>query len=479
MSNETKSVRTRIAPSPTGFPHIGTIYQVLFDYAFAKQHKGKFICRIEDTDRTRFVKGSEKVIYESFDWFGLAPDESPVAGGPFSPYRQSQRLDIYNKYALELVEKEHAYYCFCTKERLEQLRAEQTKNKIPPMYDKQCLSLSKEEINKKLRDKTPYVIRMNIPPDRKIKFTDMIMGEIEFDSSSVDDQILIKSDGFPTYHLAVVVDDHLMEISHVFRGREWVSSTPKHVLLYEFFGWEMPPHGHFPLLLNTDGKGKLSKRHGHASVNFYKEQGFLPEAILNFLSNIVWVHPEGKELYSLDEFIQLLDITKINSQGARFDLTKLEWMNGEYIRQMKPEELKAKITDYLTNCHSGLDPESIKSHSGIISQTLPLIQTRIKKLSDYWMLCEFFFKAPSTYEREINKEWINKVIESTGSMGKWNHDTMYAELSKLSDELGVSKSKLFMDIRIAITGKKIGPPLFESMEVLGKEESIERLKKVV
>src|SRR3989344_2084422 len=212
-------VRTRAAISPTGFPHIGTIYQVLFDYAFAKQKGGTFICRIEDTDRTRFVKGSEQVIYESLDWFGLTPDESPLKGGSFAPYRQSERLPIYKKYADELIEKKHAYYCFCTKERLEQLRSEQTKNKIPPMYDKHCLSLSKEEVEKKLQDKTPYVIRIDIPRDRKITFTDVIVGTIEFDSSVVDDQVLIKSDGFPTYHLAVVVDDHLMEITHVFRGR--------------------------------------------------------------------------------------------------------------------------------------------------------------------------------------------------------------------------------------------------------------------
>ncbi|MBI4136868.1 glutamate--tRNA ligase [Candidatus Roizmanbacteria bacterium] len=478
MTKQPNIVRTRIAPSPTGFPHIGTIYQVLFDYAFAKKHGGKFVCRIEDTDRARLVEGSEQVIYESLEWFGLNPDESPVKGGPYAPYRQSERLDTYKKYAEDLIKKGHAYYCFCTKERLGQLRAEQTKKKIPPMYDKHCVALSKELVEKNLKEHMPYVIRLNVPRDRKITFTDVIVGKIEFDSSVVDDQVLIKSDGFPTYHLAVVVDDHLMEISHIFRGREWISSTPKHVLLYEFFGWEMPVHGHFPLLLNADGKGKLSKRHGHASVNFYKEQGFLPDAILNFLSNIVWAHPEGKELYDLDEFIKLVDITKINSQGARFDLTKLEWMNGEYLRKLSVQNLLVKIKEYLKEFESKRHPELVSGSASevLIEKTLPLVQTRIKKLSEYWPMCEFFFKRPTEYEKEINKEWMNKIVERLSLLSRWTHDAMYRELAELAQSFGSSKSKFFMDIRIAVTGKKVGPPLFESMEVLGKEESIERLK---
>ncbi|HLB60801.1 MAG TPA: glutamate--tRNA ligase [Patescibacteria group bacterium] len=477
-------VRTRIAPSPTGFPHIGTVYQVLFDYAYAKQHGGTFICRIEDTDRVRFVEGSEQVIYDSLAWFGLLPDESPSVGGPFGPYRQSERLAIYKKYAEELLEKKHAYYCFCTKERLEQLRGEQTKRKIPPMYDKHCLSLPKEEIDKKLKEHTPYVIRMDVPQNRKVVFDDMIVGKVAFESNVLDDQVLIKSDGFPTYHLAVVVDDHLMEITHIFRGKEWISSTPKHVLLYEFFGWKMPIHGHLPLILNSDGKGKLSKRHGHASVSFYKEKGFLPEAILNYLSNIVWNHPEGKEIYSLEEFITLLDITKITSAGARFDLIKLEWLNGEYIRKTQMPKLKDQIVGYLKTyvipAKAGIhiDPRS-ESGMTIVEKTVPLIQTRIKTFSEYWPMCEFFFKRPTSYEKEVNKEWIKKIIAEFEKLPEWNHDVLYAAGAKVAEELNVSKSKLFMDIRIAITGKKIGPPLFESMEVLGKEESLERLKNIL
>lgn len=474
MPTQLKNVRTRIAPSPTGFPHIGTVYQVLFDYAFAKQHGGKFICRIEDTDRVRLVEGSEEVIYDSLTWFGLTPDESPVVGGSFGPYKQSERLDIYKKYALELVDKKHAYYCFCTKDRLEKLRADQQAKKIPPMYDKHCLLLSPDEVEKNLNNNLPNVIRLDIPKDRKVSFEDLIAGKIEFDSSVLDDQVIIKSDGFPTYHLAVVVDDHLMEITHIFRGKEWISSTPKHVLLYEFFGWEMPVHGHLPLILNSDGKGKLSKRHGHASVNFYREKGFLPEAILNYLSNIVWNHPEGKEIYTLEDFVKHLDITKITSAGARFDLTKLEWMNGEYLRQMPFSELLSKLKKYLDQYVLSKN-NNMKLDESILEKTIPLVQTRMKTFEEYMPMCEFFYKAPTAYEVEINKDWITKIIEKANAMEVWNHETMYTEFSKVADEFKISKSKFFMDIRVAVTGKKIGPPLFESMEILGKEESLKRL----
>jgi glutamyl-tRNA synthetase len=250
-------VRTRIAPSPTGFPHIGTIYQVLFDYAYAKKHGGQFVVRLEDTDRARFVEGAEEVVFSALDWFGLSEDESPRKGGKYGPYRQSERLEIYMKHAEELVEKGHAYYCFCTKERLDQLREEQQKNKELPMYDKHCRNLSPEEAKEKLANSAEHVIRMKIPENKKVIFHDLIIGDIEFDSNTLDDQVILKSDGFPTYHLGVVVDDHLMEITHIFRGKEWIPSTPKHVLLYEFFGWEMPVHAHLPLILSDQGPASV------------------------------------------------------------------------------------------------------------------------------------------------------------------------------------------------------------------------------
>jgi glutamyl-tRNA synthetase len=311
------TVRTRIAPSPTGFPHIGTIYQVLIDFAYAHKHHGKFILRLEDTDRARFVEGAEDVIYQSLTWFGLEPDESPKIGGPFAPYRQSERLPIYKKYAEELIAKGHAYYCFCTRERLEQMRENQEAAHKPPMYDKTCLKLSAKEVTEKLDSGIPHVVRLKVPEHETIAFDDIISGHIVFDSDVIDHQVLMKSDGFPTYHFGVVVDDHLMEITHIFRGKEWIPSTPKHVLIYKFFGWDMPIHGHLPLILNEDGKGKLSKRHGHASVDYYRKLGYLPEAVLNYLSNIVWNHPEGKDL--------LLYLTSRKLRPKRHDSTSRNW----------------------------------------------------------------------------------------------------------------------------------------------------------
>lgn len=462
-------VRTRIAPSPTGFPHIGTIYQVLFDYAFAKKNSGAFILRLEDTDRARHVEGAEEVINRAIDWFGLTPDESPKKGGPYAPYRQSERLHIYKKYAEELVKEGHAYHCFCTKERLEEMRQEQTAKKMTPRYDRRCLSLPRETVSDNLKKNVPHVIRMKVPANRKVFFDDLIMGKVEFDSNLIDDQVLLKSDGFPTYHLGVVVDDHLMKITHVIRGREWVSSTPKHVLLYEFFGWQMPVHAHLPLILNTDGKGKLSKRHGHASVDYYRTLGYLPEAVLNYLANLVWYHPENKEIYSLEEFIQKFDLGKINSQGARFNLQKLDWINGEYIRAMDNEDLARRISDFYKN-QFNLD---------VLLITIPLVKERIKKLADYLPLCEFIYHTPKNYEIDLTmrKELLTEIIKELQKISDWNSQAIGSVMGDLAKKLGMKNSEFFMVLRVAVTGKKISPPLNESMELLGKEKTVEYLKK--
>src|SRR3989344_5004498 len=386
------NVRTRIAPSPTGFAHIGTIYQVLFDYSYAKKHGGEFIVRVEDTDRARFVEGAEKVIFDSLDWFNLSPDEDPIKGGPYAPYRQSERLDVYKKYIEQLIRQGDAYYCFCTKERLEQMREEQQKKGLPPMYDKHCLNLSEEEVKKNLGSGVDKVVRLKIPENEKIKVKDGIAGEVEFESNLIDHQVILKSDGFPTYHLAVVVDDYLMKITHIFRGTEWLPSTPKHVLLYKALGWEneIPTFVHLPLLLDPEGKGKLSKRQQSASVDFYKEEGYLPEAILNYLSNIVWNHPDGKEIYPRDEFIKLFEISDLQNKGARFDLQKLDWMNGEYIRAMSDEELAKRLQEFLVD-HPAKDK---------ILEVVPLIKERIKKLSDFVPLTNFFWQKPE-YDKSV------------------------------------------------------------------------------
>lgn len=475
-----EKVRVRIAPSPTGFPHIGTIYQAMFDYFFAKKFNGQFVVRLEDTDQNRLVEGAEEVIYEALSWFGLESDENPVKGGPFGPYRQSERLDIYKKYALELIDKGFAYRCFCTKERLEELKKENEWKKVASIYDRKCLNLSDGEIEQNLKNNLPSVIRMKIPSDRKITFKDELVGEVEFDSNLIDDQVLLKSDGFPTYHLAVVVDDYLMEITHIFRGREWTPSTPKHILLYEFFGWEKntPKYIHLPLILNSDGAGKLSKRMGHASVDYYRKEGFLPEAILNYLVNIVWFNPNGQEIYPMEEFMNAFSLEPLkvpaSSPGPRFDLKKLEWMNGEYIRAMSDEELGKRLEDFL--------PDHLKKE--MLEPLIPLIKERIKKLSDFVPLAGFLFDG-SEYDNKIfdqikvekKTEVLEKIIEKLeGLKSPWETRDFEKTFRDLAEELEINSKEMFQLIRVAFSGQLVTPPLFESMALVGENEAIKRVK---
>ncbi len=468
-------VRTRIAPSPTGFPHIGTIYQVLFDYAVAHKANGQFVFRLEDTDRARLVDGAEEAVYESLAWFGLNPDESPVVGGPCGPYRQSERLDIYRPYVDELIVKGHAYHCFCTKERLEEMRKQQEIEHKPPMYDRLCRGLSAEEIKKNLDAGMAYVVRMKVPDGEVLAFDDVIAGHIEFKSELIDDQVLLKTDGFPTYHMAVVVDDHLMKITHILRGKEWISSTPKHVLLYRFFGWDMPIHAHLPLILNSDGKGKLSKRHGHSSVNYYRERGYLPEAILNYMSLIVWNHPEKKEIYGLDEFVNLFEISGITSQGPRFDLAKLDWVNGQWIRTMLTDsDLIQRIKAY-----SKYSVEQIE-------RVLPLVKERLVRLDEFDELVAFFFNDVEAYDSSLLipknksaadvKDVLPTIIERLDVMSTWTHADLESALRGIVEEKGWKVGELFMVVRVAVTGRTATPPLFETMEVIGKPECLVRLR---
>lgn len=481
-------VRTRIAPSPTGFPHLGTVYNALINYVFAKQFDGDFIVRIEDTDRNRFVEGSEEVIFNSLKWFGIEPDEDPIKGGKYAPYRQSEKLGTYKKYAEELVEKDHAYFCFCSKERLEELRKEQEKNHQPPMYDKKCLNLTKEEVDERLNKGESHVIRLKVPKDRKILVKDVVVGEVEFDSNLIDDQVLLKADGFPTYHLGVVVDDHLMEITHIIRGSEWLPSTPKHVLLYEYFGWEMPPLIQTPLILNSEGQGKLSKRHGHASVDFYKKEGYLPEAVLNYLVNIIWNHPEGKEIYDYKEFGKAFNLDPLKAdlkpQGAKFDLKKLDWVNGEYIRKMTDEELAKRLEQYLSEISEGqVHPATAK-----LKELAPLVKERIKKLSDFIPLTDFLFEEPE-YEKEVFtktvkykdiKALLGKVSDVfSGLKSPWQKEDFEETFKKFAQENNLSTTESFQLIRIAISGQTVTPPLFESIEILGEDETKERIRQAL
>ncbi len=460
-------VRVRIAPSPTGFPHLGLIYQALFDYAFAKKNNGKFFIRIEDTDRARFVEGAEDKIYAGLDWVGLTEDESPRKGGEFGPYRQSERqaMGIYKKYALELIEKGGAYYCFCTKERLEQLRKSQETNHQPTMYDKHCRNLSKEEIEKKLSLGESYIIRLKVPENKTIEVEDLIRGKISFDSNLIEDAVLLKADGFPTYHLASsVVDDHLMQTTHVVRGEEWLPSLPKHWLMYEYFGWEKPIFIHTPTIRNPD-KSKFSKRYGHTGVDWYINEGFLPEAIRNYLALLSWSHPEGKEIFSLEEFIEVFDFKDIKPVGPVFDLEKLKWMNGEYIRNTKVEILSDKLKEFFK------DDDEIKSffkeNASKMDQIILLAQSRMKTLKEFKDLVVYNPTELSLQEKDFAK----KLKSEFENIKIWNKDNILNAMREILKTTGAKGNLLYK----VLTGKDKGLPLPDMLEILGKEETLKNL----
>jgi len=462
-------VRTRIAPSPTGADvHVGSIAAALMNFAWAKKNNGQFIIRIEDTDQTRVVPGGEQKMLETLQKIGLTADESPLVGGQYAPYRQSERLLMYKKYAEELVAKGKAYYCTCLPDRLVKMREEQQKNKQIPKYDRKCLK--EQDRILKIKDQTKHVIRLLIPDGRTI-FQDVVRGEITIENSNLDDQILLKSDGFPTYHLGVVVDDYLMKITHVIRGEEWLPSTPKHIILYKAFGWELPVFAHISLLRNPD-KSKLSKRKNPVWTSWYLDQGIYPEALLNYLALMGWSHPQGKEIFSLDEYSQVFDIKDIQKTAPVFDPVKLEWMNGEYIRQTQNSKLKIQILEFYKKQNINLDEK-------VVEKTIPLIKERIKKLSDYLPLCKFVFEQPTVYEVDLStkKDLLKKTIEKLMSLNDWSTSKIGEKMMGTVEENNYKTGEYFMTMRVAITGKKISPPLNESMEILGKKECLHRISK--
>ena len=459
-------VRVRIAPSPTGEDlHIGNVYTALLNYIFAKKNKGKFIVRIEDTDRTRLVPGAEQRILQSLKWFGLDSDEDPDKGGPYAPYRQSQRLDLYRQYAEKLVETGHAYYCFCTPDRLEEMRKKQQEKKEPTIYDGLCKKIPKNEALARSK-KEKYVIRLNVPDVGTTEFTDLVRGKISFENRLLDDQVLLKSDGYPTYHLGVVVDDYLMKISHVIRAEEWISSTPKHVLIYQYLGWPLPVFAHGPILRNPD-RSKLSKRKNPVWASWYRKQGYLPEAILNFLALMGWSMPDGREIFSLTEMAENFRLEEVKPAGPTFNLEKLDWLNGEYMRKMSKAALQTKIVEFIGDKYS----------SDLVGKTIPLVQERIKKLSDYLPLAGFFFTRPKDYEIDLteNRSLLSSIHQKLSAVNDWKADLIGKSMQDLAIELKIPNSKFFMILRVAVTGKKISPPLNESMEILGKEEALSRL----
>jgi glutamyl-tRNA synthetase len=479
MIDDSRPVRLRIAPSPTGDPHVGTAYIALFDMAFARRHGGKFVLRIEDTDRTRYVDTSEQNIFDLLRWLGLEWDEGPDVGGPYGPYRQSERLDIYGEYAERLIAGGHAYRCWCSPERLARVRKEMEARKEPPKYDRFCLGKSEQE-RRALGDvSVRSVVRMLVPDEGTTGFDDLIRGRIEFENRLIDDQVLLKSDGFPTYHLAVVVDDYLMRISHITRGEEWISSTPKHVLLYRWLDIPLPTFAHFPLLRN-ENRSKVSKRKNPwATLGWFRDQGYLPEALRNFLALMGWSMPDGREVFTLDEFVENVDLDRISPTGPIFDLNKLDWLNGHYIRQLPLPELADRVRPFLER--AGIVPNDPP-----LETVLPLIQERLKRLSEAPELLGFFYADRLTYDdallvpkgldRSTAASLLGEATTIVSGAPSFDHATLESSLRELAANRGVKTGQLFMTLRVASTFSNVSPPLFETMEALGRQRVVERLE---
>ena len=470
------TVRTRIAPSPTGDPHVGTAYIALFNMVFAKQHGGQFLLRIEDTDQTRSTAESEQAILDSLRWLGLDWDEGPDVGGPHGPYRQSERMDIYGDYCQQLLDKGHAFYCFATSDELDEMRREQMANGQTPKYDGRGLQLSQSEIQAKLDAGVPYVVRMKIPEEGACVFNDMLRGEISIDYAQVDMQVLLKADGMPTYHLANVVDDHLMQITHVMRGEEWINSAPKHILLYQYFGWDVPVLCHLPLLRNPD-KSKLSKRKNPTSINFYQRMGYLPEAVLNYLARMGWSMPNEEEKFSLDEMKANFDINKVSLGGPVFDVEKLDWLNGRWIREdLNEEQLATRIADWALN-------------ENYLRAILPLVGSRLEKLSDIGPLTQMFFMGlptitPEQFEfKKLSDDQVMQILQFVAwrldSVREWTKDSLYSELNTLAEQMGLKLRDLMQPLFIALSGQATTPPLFDAMAVLGADLTRARVRHAV
>ncbi|TSA26298.1 MAG: glutamate--tRNA ligase [Ignavibacteriales bacterium] len=485
-----KSVRVRFAPSPTGYLHVGGLRTALYNYLFARKNNGKFVLRIEDTDRNRFVEGAVENLISALKWCGLDFDEGPETGGKLGPYLQSQRLGIYQKYIQELVVKGDAYYCFCTHERLEALKEEQQKQKFPQAkYDKHCLSLSKSRIEENLANRIPFVIRLNVVPNQKIIFDDIVRSRVEFDSNNVDDQVLIKSDGYPTYHFANVVDDHLMEISHVIRGEEWLSSTPKHVLLYDSFGWERPIFAHLPLLLNPD-RSKLSKRQGDVAVEDYRAKGFLKEALVNFVALLGWNAGDDKEFYYMNELIENFSLERVNKSGAVFDIEKLNWLNAEHLRKKSNDDLLTMLRIEILNSQFSTLPtgrQVLNLPDAYLLKVISAMKERVSFVKEYLSNSPYFFEAPSKYdESSVLKNWksetpdqMKKLYESFAKLNTPVKEDFEASLKETAAELNIDAGKLIHPLRLAVSGMSSGPGVYDILVIIGLEETQKRIDKAI
>ncbi len=519
--------RTRFAPSPTGFLHVGGLRTALFNYLYARKHSGQFLLRIEDTDQKRYVEGAMENLLSTLEQVGLEYDEGPHKDGPHAPYIQSERTDLYRKYADELIEKGAAYHCFCTSERLDEMRKKQAELKKAPMYDRACLKLSAEEVQSQKDAGEPFVIRQKIPHGEKLRFKDLIRGTVVFETATLDDQVLMKSDNFPTYHLANVIDDHLMEISHVIRGEEWLPSTPKHIMLYKAFGWDTPEFAHIPLLLNKD-KSKLSKRQGDVSVESYLEKGYRIEALINFIALLGW-HPgkgEEQEIYTMEELIKRFDLEQVHKAGAIFDIEKLDWFNYRWGKEIHHKELEkiAKEIDpsatielnhrkepiytfsseekeqefskrrgeiLLTECEKHLQPEWLQNKELLLKALISVEEKILKTPSETPdnIACFFTFKAPDKTLILNEKMKVDEATAKTGlteSLSALKEFEQFDSITKLTEhllalvqKLGLKNGQVLWPLRVALTGEQYSPGTFEMLWALGKEESLKRIEETI
>lgn len=465
-------VRTRVAPSPTGDPHVGTAYMALFSLCFAHQHGGEFVLRIEDTDQSRSTPASEAQILDSLRWLGLDWDEGPDKPGPYGPYRQSERTELYSQHLQTLLDGGHGFECFCTTERLDAMRKEQMARGETARYDGHCMHLAPEEVARR-RQTEPFVVRMKVPSEGSCIIKDRLRGDIEIDWSQIDMQVLMKADGMPTYHLAVVVDDHLMEISHIIRGEEWINSAPKHQLLYEYFGWSMPEIIHMPLLRNPD-KSKLSKRKNPTSIGFYKAMGFLPEAVVNYLGMLGWSMPDGEEKFSLAEMVTDFDIDRISLGAPVFDVDKLKWLNGRWLREELDDN---RFADELQ--HWALNRDKLL-------QVIPLIRERVDVFSQLAPLTSFLLEGLPDYDadtfvtKHLDADQIKRVLQFAlwrcEALQDWQRDNLKDLFTQLGEQMELKIRDLLAPIFVAIAGKPVAPPLFDSMALLGPDLCRARLR---
>ncbi|MEP6611223.1 MAG: glutamate--tRNA ligase [Mucilaginibacter sp.] len=498
-----KKVRVRFAPSPTGGLHLGGVRTVLFNYLFAKKNGGDFVLRIEDTDQSRYVEGAEQYILDCLEWCGLTPDESPVAGGPYAPYRQSERKALYREYAEKLVREGHAYYAFDTPEELDKNHKEIPNFQYGLAYRnslRNSLSLTQHQVDELLDAHTPHVIRIKMPADDRVSFNDMIRGHVSFETNQVDDKVLLKADGMPTYHLAVVVDDYLMKITHAFRGEEWLPSAPVHLLLWEYLGWkaDMPQWAHLPLILKPDGHGKLSKRDG-ARLGFpvyamnwfdeksgeltagFRELGFLPEAFLNLLATLGWNDGTDQEMFSLDELIERFSLERVSKAGAKFDFEKAKWFNAEWIKKSEVGSLKSEVRKVLE------DKGVVINDEAYLLQVIDKVKDRCVLLPDFYHQSSYFFEQPKEYDvNAVKPKWadaktdfFNAVINLIDTTEIFEPVEFEASFKALAEEKGIKAGELMLPFRIMLVGGKFGPHVFDIAVLLGKAETINRIEKAL